>query len=38
MTNPLKRLGELGQSVWYDYIRRDLYHGRGARGSSGRMA
>jgi transaldolase len=25
--NPLKRLGELGQSVWYDYIRRDLYTG-----------
>lgn len=23
--NPLKRLCELGQSVWYDYIRRDLY-------------
>ena len=23
--NPLKRLNELGQSVWYDYIRRDLY-------------
>ena len=23
--NPLKRLAELGQSVWYDYIRRDLY-------------
>jgi transaldolase len=23
--NPLKKLGELGQSVWYDYIRRDLY-------------
>ena len=22
--NPLRRLGELGQSVWYDYIRRDL--------------
>jgi len=22
--NPLKRLSELGQSVWYDYIRRDL--------------
>jgi transaldolase len=22
--NPLKRLAELGQSVWYDYIRRDL--------------
>lgn len=25
--NPLQRLGELGQSVWYDYIRRDLYQG-----------
>lgn len=24
---PLKRLTELGQSVWYDYIRRDLYRG-----------
>ena len=23
-SNPLRRLGELGQSVWYDYIRRDL--------------
>ena len=23
--NQLKRLKELGQSVWYDYIRRDLY-------------
>jgi transaldolase len=23
--NPLKRLSGLGQSVWYDYIRRDLY-------------
>lgn len=23
--NALKRLRELGQSVWYDYIRRDLY-------------
>ena len=23
--NPLKRLNELGQSVWYDYIRRDIY-------------
>ncbi len=23
-SNPLKRLGELGQSVWLDYIRRDL--------------
>ena len=26
-TNPLLRLGELGQSVWYDFIRRDLYQG-----------
>jgi transaldolase len=25
--NPLKRLAGLGQSVWYDYIRRDLYRG-----------
>jgi transaldolase len=25
--NPLKRLAGLGQSVWYDYIRRDLYAG-----------
>ncbi len=25
--NPLKKLAELGQSVWYDYIRRDLYQG-----------
>ena len=25
--NPLKRLGALGQSVWYDFIRRDLYRG-----------
>lgn len=25
--NPLKRLSDLGQSVWYDYIRRDLYSG-----------
>ena len=23
-SNPLKKLSELGQSVWYDYIRRDL--------------
>src|SRR5262245_48094694 len=23
--NPLRRLSDLGQSVWYDYIRRDLY-------------
>src|SRR5688572_10310404 len=22
--NPLLRLGELGQSIWYDYITRDL--------------
>jgi transaldolase len=25
--NPLTRLAGLGQSVWYDYIRRDLYQG-----------
>ena len=25
--NPLQRLGELGQSIWYDFIRRDLYQG-----------
>jgi len=25
--NPLQRLTELGQSIWYDYIRRDLYQG-----------
>jgi transaldolase len=25
--NPLQRLAELGQSLWYDYIRRDLYQG-----------
>lgn len=24
MSNPLRRLGELGQSIWYDYITRDL--------------
>jgi transaldolase len=29
--NPLQRLAALGQSVWYDYIRRDLYR-------SGRLA
>ncbi len=27
--NPLKRLSDLGQSVWYDYIRRDLVEGGG---------
>jgi transaldolase len=27
MSNPLKRLAAIGQSVWYDYIRRDLYTG-----------
>jgi transaldolase len=27
--NPLKVLTELGQSVWYDYIRRDLVRGGG---------
>src|SRR5258707_4616982 len=26
-SNALKNLAELGQSVWYDYIRRDLYQG-----------
>jgi transaldolase len=25
--HPLRRLADLGQSVWYDYIRRDLYQG-----------
>ena len=25
--NPLKKLAALGQSVWFDYIRRDLYKG-----------
>ena len=25
--NPLRKLRDLGQSVWYDYIRRDLYTG-----------
>ena len=25
--NPLRKLTSLGQSVWYDYIRRDLYQG-----------
>lgn len=25
MTNPLSRLNGLGQSIWYDYIRRDLF-------------
>jgi transaldolase len=28
-SNPLKTLSELGQSVWYDYIRRDLVEGGG---------
>ena len=23
--NPLRKLGTLGQSVWLDYIRRDLF-------------
>jgi len=27
--NPLRRLAELDQSVWYDYIRRDLVEGGG---------
>ncbi len=30
-TNPLKQLHELGQSVWLDYIRRDLITGGGLR-------
>lgn len=29
--NPLQRLSELGQSVWYDYIRRDLVEGGGLK-------
>ncbi len=29
--NPLKQLGTLGQSVWLDYIRRDLIAGGGLR-------
>jgi transaldolase len=29
--NPLKRLAGLGQSVWYDYIRRDLVQGGGLK-------
>ena len=28
--NPLKRLGTLGQSIWLDYIRRDLIDQRRA--------
>jgi transaldolase len=28
---PLRRLTDLGQSVWYDYIRRDLYRGPALR-------
>ena len=30
-SNPLKQLGSLGQSVWLDYIRRDLIAGGGLR-------
>ena len=29
--NPLKQLGALGQSIWLDYIRRDLVAGDGLR-------
>jgi transaldolase len=29
--NPLQRLSELGQSVWDDYIRRDLVEGGGLK-------
>ena len=30
-SNPLKQLGTLGQSIWLDYIRRDLIAGGGLR-------
>jgi transaldolase len=30
-SNPVKRLGTLGQSIWLDYIRRDLIAGGGLR-------
>jgi transaldolase len=30
-SNPLKRLGTLGQSIWLDYIRRDLVASRELR-------
>ena len=30
-SNPLKRLGALGQSIWLDYIRRDLISSGGLR-------
>lgn len=30
-SNPLERLGALGQSIWLDYIRRDLIAGGGLR-------
>ena len=30
-TNPLQQLGTLGQSIWLDYIRRDLIAGGGLR-------
>jgi hypothetical protein len=36
-TNPLKELGTLGQSIWLDYIRRDLIAGGGLDVSSRRM-
>ena len=29
--NPLKQLGTLGQSIWLDYIRRDLIASGGLR-------
>src|SRR5262249_12222376 len=29
--NPLKKLSSLGQSIWYDYIRRDLVVGGGLK-------
>lgn len=30
-SEPLKRLGTLGQSIWLDYIRRDLITSGGLR-------
>jgi hypothetical protein len=29
--NPLQQMGTLGQSIWLDYIRRDLITGGGLR-------
>ena len=35
--NPLKQLGTLGQSIWLDYIRRDLMAERRAPAFDRRM-